>query len=59
MCDSETVNEVAHEAPDFAVPILGRRATRDFVMAIVITQLATPRKIKLAILTLLFFAAMC
>jgi len=28
-------------------------------MALVLTQLATPRKIKLALLTLLFFAAMC
>jgi len=35
------------------------RHKRKCRMAAVLTQLATPRKIKLALLTLLFFAAMC
>jgi hypothetical protein len=53
------VNEAAPHALGFALPILGRNAVKDIGMAVVITQLATPRKIKLAFLTLLFFAAMC
>ncbi len=58
-CSCETFPRAPPHTLGFALPILGRKALRDLGMAVVITQLATPRKIKLAILTLLFFAAMC
>ena len=44
----------------FAPRLLINRATLlEQYMAVVITEIATPRKVKIAMLTLLLFAAMC
>jgi len=39
--------------------LIKRASPLELYMAVVITEIATPRKVKIALLTLLLFAAMC